>query len=477
MKSASVVAAGTVIAAMITIAAIALARYPGLAWVFVVFNFCFFALFALIFPRPRLYGYIFLTALLGLGFWGKVLLHAIWAPGFVEPVGDFANTPEEWDRALLAASCGVLGIIAARCVHLWHARTRRGTGEYTEVAAPDWFVRWRQPIWLLSVALVVAVNVANQEFAFFQIGVNPKLLLPLRLHVMLAWLVNIGFALWIAALLWWDHCNDPRTLAKNLVMPMIEAVFSTASALSRLIYLLHAGPYWLALLERRREFAAAISRRQLVGLIGYFLFLFVLSIVIVFYLRVLLYYGYMSGVPPSEPLSRHVHRTMEVQMPVLFIHRWVGLEGVLVVGAAENRGSALLVAAITESPKRASRALFQRAAKVKYLSEDPQNFTFLANAGPVAILFFSGSLSIVFIGMMLVGLIVILTEEMARWWTGNPFLLAVSGAALANVATQTTFPYLTLIFLMQMWVAVGFLAVLQRWRVGEPAARPFSGGQ
>jgi hypothetical protein len=476
VKSASV-AAGTVIAAMIAVAGIALAHYAGSAWVFVVFNVCFFGLFALIFPRPRLYVYTFLAGFLGLGFWLKALMHAIWAPGFVEPVGDFAGTPQEWDSALLAASCGVLGIIAARCVHLWHAGKRRGTGEYTAGAAPDWFVRWRQPIWLFTVVVIVAVNVANQHFAFFQIGVNPKLTLPMRLHVVLGWLVNIGFALWIAALLWWDHCNGQRTLPKNLVMAMVEALFSTASALSRLIYLLHAGPYWLALVERRKEFAAAINRRQLVRLIGYFLFLFALSIVIVFYLRVLLYYGYLSSVPPSEPLSRHVHRTMEAEMPVLFIHRWVGLEGVLVVGAAENRGSELLVAAVTESPKRASQALFQRAAKVKYFSEDPHNFTFLANAGPIAILLFSGSLPVVFIGMMLIGLVVILTEEMTRWWTGNPFLLAVSGAALANVASQTTFPYLTLIFLMQMWVAVGFVALIQRWRIAEPVARPFSGGR
>ncbi len=58
-----------------------------------------------------------------------------------------------------------------------------------------------------------------------------------------------------------------------------------------------------------------------------------------------------------------------------------------------------------------------------------------------------------------------LTPEVARRWTGNPFLLAVSGAALANVVSQTTFFYLTLIFLLQMWVAVGFLAGLERLRI------------
>ena len=41
----------------------------------------------------------------------------------------------------------------------------------------------------------------------------------------------------------------------------------------------------------------------------------------------------------------------------------------------------------------------------------------------------------------------------------------LSGAALANVTCQTTFPYLTAIFLLQMWVAIAFLAAIARLRL------------
>jgi hypothetical protein len=109
------------------------------------------------------------------------------------------------------------------------------------------------------------------------------------------------------------------------------------------------------------------------------------------------------------------------------------------------------------------RSLFQRLANVPDVA-DPTQFTFLTNAGPPALLLLSGSLAVVFLGMALIALVVIVTEEVNRKWLGNPFLLAVSGAALANVACQTTFPYLTGVFLLQMWVAIAFLAALERVR-------------
>jgi hypothetical protein len=438
--------------------------YPGSALVLTFFTLCFCALVALIFPRPRLYGYAFLAAFLALGFWAKVLVHSIWAPGFIEPVGDFNGTPQAWDAALLAASLAALGLVATRGLHLFWRR--RMAEEERQLTAPAWFAQWRRPVWMLTLLLIVGFNAANLKFAFFQVGVNPLLVLPWHMTVPVIWLLNIGFALWIAALAWWDYRADPRTLSRSLLAAVAEAFLASTSAFSRFIYLVHAGPYWLVLFGRGLR--ASLTRGRLLVLAGAFAGFLALSIAVVFVLRVYVLYGYAAGTPASsESLSDHAQRTAARQLPALLVHRWVGLEGVLVVGSAAAPGARLLVEAITDDPRLGGKSLFQRVAKVHYLSEQPGQFTFLSNAGPVAVLLFSGSLTIVFAGMALIGLLLIATEEAARRLTGNPFLLAVSGAALANVVSQTTFFYLTLIFLLQMWVAVGFIAVLQRVRIGE----------
>ena len=446
--------AGTALAAAIGVAAIAYPLYPGSGLVFLAFNLCFFGLALLAFPPPRLYVYAFLAAFMALGFWAKTLVHIIWSTGFLEPVGDFADTPQEWDSALIAASCAALAVIAVRCAHLAYRRTQQRSDQPANEAAPDWFVRWRRPVWISTSVLLVAVNALNLHFAIFQIGMNPKLILPLHGNVLLAWLVNIGFALWIAALLWWDYNNDRRTLGRNFIAPMLEAFFSSISAFSRIVYPVHAGPYWLAVWEERKNLGDMMAGRRLVVLIACFLLFFAASIVTVFGLRIIHYTSGSMAMGPS----------MTYELPKLFIQRWVGLEGLFTAGATPNRGRHLLIAAIKDDPKQGVQSLFQRLAKVPAVA-DPTKFTFLTNAGPVALLLLSGSLTVVFLGMALIVAVLVLTEEINRKWTGNPFLLTVSGAALANVICQTTFPYLTAIFLLQMWVAIAFLAAIARLRL------------
>jgi hypothetical protein len=41
---------------------------------------------------------------------------------------------------------------------------------------------------------------------------------------------------------------------------------------------------------------------------------------------------------------------------------------------------------------------------------------------------------------------------------------------LANVASQMTFPYLSLIFLLQLWLAIAFLAFLEHAYPGGTAS-------
>src|SRR6185295_10059274 len=113
------------------------------AVVLILFNLSFLALVALALPRPRAYVYTFLAALLMLGFWVKVVLHKLGLASFVEPIGDFSGSAEQWDRALIAASCGALGLVAARLVHLWLARSR---AEESGPPVPAWFVAWRRPV-------------------------------------------------------------------------------------------------------------------------------------------------------------------------------------------------------------------------------------------------------------------------------------------------------------------------------------------
>ena len=432
----------------VAIIVVAFTRYSGSALVFVLFNACFIGLVAAAIPRPRAYVYTVLAAFLALGLWAKTMVHTIWAAKFVEPVGGFGHSPAEWDQALIAMSAAALGVLLARGLHIVALRRFSHGAAST---APSWFVKYRGTLWIATIIAILAVNAANLPFAYYQIGVSTKGLLPLRLHVLLAWLVNIGFALWIAALVWWDYLARPGSLARSIGVAFLEAVVSSVSAFSRILFLIHSAPYGLALWEERKRFAAAIRRRHGALLAATFIVLFLVSVFAVFALRANYY-------PSNADLGRNI----KLEVPQLVVQRWIGLEGVLSVGALPDRSPRLLLQALAESPKAGMDSLYQRAAQTRYRVDDKRSFIFLTNAGPVAVLLFSGSLAIVALGMAALTLVLLATEEAAARWTGNPFLLAVSGAALANVVSQTTFFYLTVIFLLQMWLAFAVIGALPR---------------
>lgn len=434
------------------LAGLGAAHYPGSQAVYAFFTLSTVAFIALAFPEPRLYVYSFVAIFLGMGLWAKTMVHTIWAPSFLEPTGNFGNSAGEWNQALLAMGVAMLGVAAVRAAHLWYRR-RRGMHERAARGAPWWFSSRRRAIWICTVIALAAVNAANLEFAFYQIGVNPKWVLPLHLNVLLAWLVNIGFALWIAVLLWWDYQAQPATLTGNVVIAFLEAVASSVSSFSRILYLVHAVPYGFALLENRQRPAAAIRTRTFVVVAGCFAACFLASLAAVFVLRA-------SAYPSNADLARNV----KLEVPQLIVRRWIGLEGVLAVGAVPERSAAMLGAALAESPKTGAASLYQRIARNRYQQDATHTFLFLTNAGPVAVLLFSGSLVMVALGMAVLMGLLIATEELAAMWTGNPFLLALAGAALANVVCQTTYFYLTLVFFAQMWLALALIAVLSRAR-------------
>lgn len=474
---------GTLLMGCIALAVASFSMYPGSWPVLAAFHVCFLLLIGLVFPRPRLYVYTFFAGFLFLGFWPKVVAHTVWAVAFVEPVGDFTGTAIEWDSALLAATAGAAGIISVRFGYLLLNRGRgRGKSALSENSAvPWWFIKWRKAIWIFTIALVLGLQFLNASLAFFQVGVNPIVIFPMHMNVPIAWLINIGFAIWIATLVHWDFKLNEGTLAQNLIAPIVEAFLTSVSSLSRLAFLLHAGPYLLTLAERWNDFRNALGGGKIRRLSFAFVTLFCVGILTVFLFRVLYFHDYEKYVlKPDETTSstltamtfpRYLREVLVRQIPTLFIQRWIGLEGVLTASKAANRGNDLLLAVLIEDPRKGGKSLYQQHAKPDYLTSTPDKFTFLTNAGVIAILLFSGSTFVVAIGMAILTLVLISTEITAHALTRNPFLLAIIGAGLANVAVQTTFPYLSLLYLLQIWVAILFLWLIQHVPV-IPDSRP-----
>jgi len=457
----------TIFAVLLVVSGLALLRYPGSTAIFLFFDFSFLAMLFLALPQPRSYAYIFFSAMLFLGFWLKLMVTMLLDINFLEPVGEFTGSAQEWDRALLVASIGAIGVVIARAI-LFLVAIRfsfPGMTNSSVRSIPTWYFPFRKPIWIISVLLMIGLNVINLQTAFYQIGVNPRLILPAHLNVAIAWLINIGFALWFAVLIYWDWKNKPNSLANNLLVPIFEALVSSTSTLSRSLYFLHATPYLLAFAEKWGFLRSSLSKKACASLLSFCALCFLASLFFVSWLRVDVYY--LGHDPlfirietqketkrppiPGVTIEKQV-LPMSKQLLNLLVRRWIGLEGVLAVSSHPHLGTGLLLDAMNEDPKKGNNSLYQLISKSPY--QESESFTFLTLPGIIAILYYSGSLLIVFMGVIFVLLLMLATEWVALRITGNLFLQSVVGISLANVIAQLNFPYLGMIFFLQLWVAL-----------------------
>ncbi|HKA44164.1 MAG TPA: hypothetical protein VKF40_19430 [Burkholderiales bacterium] len=470
-----------VIAALLLLSAFAYPAYRGSTASFLLFDLSFVAMLSLALPRPRSHVYIFFAVMLFLGFWLKLILHMITGANLLEPVGFFSDNSEAWDRTLEVASVAAIGVAAARLLHL-ACGARAGAWETVSPdPVPSWYSGWRVMIWGASTLALLTLSLLNFQVAFFQAGVNPRLILPYHINVLAGWMINIGFALWFAVLIHWEFQNSARDLARMLVFPIIEGLVSSASALSRSLFFLHTIPYLFTVASDWTKKRGMLSRRALIGLALSWTVCFAISLTLVSWFRInifqLAYQPALVAVPGQTEIATKpiAGATMSnqikpalIQVSRLFVDRWIGLEGVMAVSSYPDLGFGLLADALG-SPKRDNASLYQTIAKSGY--ESSERFTFATLPGIAGVLFYSGSLAAVGLGTLLVTLLMIGTELAALRFTGNPFFTSLAALGMANVACQMTFPYLSMIFLLQLWVAVVFVCALQRWRLHPVLAR------
>lgn len=90
-------ASAAIFVVLLFVSGLALLGYPGSTAIFLLFDFSFLAMLFLALPQPRSYAYIFLSAMLFLGFWLKLMVNMLVDINLLEPVGEFTGSAQEWN--------------------------------------------------------------------------------------------------------------------------------------------------------------------------------------------------------------------------------------------------------------------------------------------------------------------------------------------------------------------------------------------
>lgn len=220
--------------------------HPATSWPLLIFHASFAVSVGLVFVGNRSHAYTALTIMLFLGFWPKFMVRLVDPVPYLEPIGNFDGSTEAWNTALLASSAGVFGLIVARLTHLW--LTARSAGTAGDVPIPSFYERRPAVVWITCGFIVASAHVWNAYAAVYATGVNPRVVLPFSLNVLLAWCYILLFPLAIAILVGWElQRRRTSTIGWLLIVPILaEAVINATSVLSRASYLLRISAYALA---------------------------------------------------------------------------------------------------------------------------------------------------------------------------------------------------------------------------------------
>ncbi len=251
-------------------------NYPGSKLIYLLFSVMFWFTLLTGLGKRAHYGYLFLTVALWLGFWVKITAHLILKYPYVEPIGAFDASADAWDAVLWVAIMASAGVMLGKLIFTLMGKQYSRVVGIDEAKVPMWYLANRNWIWPFALTLVLGIAVVNTILGIQQGGLVPRTVLPWPLNALIAVQVSIGSALLITVLLWWE-VSLKKSISASIYTLLIEAIASTASLLSRGIYIFHTLPQLFSLFENRQGLVG-LSRTKVVALILAFLGLMVISI-------------------------------------------------------------------------------------------------------------------------------------------------------------------------------------------------------
>ena len=380
------------------LALLALDKYPGQAWVCLVFTFAANALLYLGFRRDAIFFDAFIGVFLWLGFWLKFCVRIAFFDGlFHEPVGHFDGSGQAYDRVLLAASCAFAGLILTRLLRArWFTYPERI--ERSDAGLFGFYRSHRRTVLVAYALLVVAIAASNAYLGIYQRGMVPRTVLPFGLNGVYTWLLLFGLASFSAVIL---HCElrlRRETSYPVVVLSLLETFLSNVSLLSRGM-LFNAGALGYGALRALKVDGIRSRLRFWVVCFTLFVVLFVIAVAAVNYLR------NFAGAPQSEGGGAAARRLIEAnrETKALILDRWVGMEGLMAASSHPRQGWELWREAWRERP--AARLSFYDSTFIAsaYVQTDFSKYNFVSLPGIVAFLFYPGSFAFLLVAMALAG--------------------------------------------------------------------------
>lgn len=401
-------------------------RWPGSFHTYVAMSLAFWGLLA-VGVRHLVagnVGFALLAALLWVGYWLKLSVHLVFETPWVEPIGRFGSSAQEWDAVAAVSATGALGVVLVGLL----SRIPVALGSASRI---DLDVAWkpgmRIPAYLFISLLVAGIVAVNEAYGISHNGLRPGVDLVWPLQGVFNWLFVIGIALLILTALHLDAVSGKSMALGTLVFAAAVTALAV-SQYSRGIAALQSLPLAVSLILWRSTAHGVSSRGTVVLLVVLFIGVMV-SVVGGQERRI-------QGLPDYQLAERDSStRGLPVLFSRLAVDRWVGLEGVMAVVAYPDKGMSFFKDALGE--RRTKDKVDTYTGVISEAGAyDTSKYHFATIPGAFAFLYYSSSLLVVFLGALILAAIVIGSEHVVRMATNNIFVSSQVGFFTAMLFIQ-----------------------------------------
>jgi len=399
--------------AISSLAVLALIRYPGHGYVYVLFTIVANLLLYFGFRNNAIFFDTFMGIFFWLGFWLKLTIRVAFFDGsFNESVGNFDGSGAAFDKALLVSSCGMLGLLVASFLRekLSCSYPLKIEG-FAQRGLFGVYQSHRRVVLTGFVVLFVFVAVANVYLGIYQRGCITRTTLPFGLNGVFKWLLLFGLASFSALILRFEFEINKKTSIVAMFLSLLESFFSNISMLSRGI-ILNSATLLYGVFASLKFHSIKSNVRFFVVTLLIFTTLFASSVVVVNYLR-LSSYSYVAE-DTTEPLKKlkGIEGVKGVinMTSALFIDRWVGMEGVMAISSYPSLGWDLWKTAWKETYNEHETSFYDNLIKSQYGDTDKTKYHFLSLPGMIAFFFYPGSFLFLFVSMFILGVIAAIIE-------------------------------------------------------------------
>jgi hypothetical protein len=401
---------------------LAIDKYAGEFYIFVLFTITSNLLLYFGFRKNAIFFDTFIGVFLWLGFWLKTTVRVIFFDSkFKNLVGSFDGSPYAFDQALIVTSIAFLALILASLIREKFVFSYPDEKNEEKSALFFFYTHHRKKVLILYTFLFVTVAVTNYYFGIYQRGEITQTVLPFGLNGVYKWLLLFGLSSFAALILKYEFSLQRKVTYFVPVLTLIEACITNVSLLSRGM-ILNTSALGFGFIKVFKTSSKVINIKFWLIILIFFVGLFLSSLVVVNEIRQTRYYK--ANIDTGTRIGTEVEQAVN-GVKILFLDRWVGIEGVLSVSSSSKKGWPLLQDAVNEKYDEHKTSFYDlNLISTAYKNGGMNKHHFISLPGFIAFFYYAGSIVFLFAIIGLLGLLAGLIELFAYKLSGKNLILA-----------------------------------------------------